>query len=65
MVALWLSAWFMAALVDTLGSSPAVAGFSLFSFLSQQAGLQLNVRICNNNNNNNNNNKNNVCTRRV
>ena len=25
---------------DTLGSSPAVAGFLLFSFLSQQAGFQ-------------------------
>ena len=44
----FVAQWFMAALVRHPGfeSRTAVAGFSLFSFLSQQAGFQLNVRIC-------------------
>ena len=45
MVASWLGGlWRL--LSDTLGSSPAVAGFSLFSFLSQQAEFQLTFVIC-------------------
>ena len=38
----FVAQWFMAAIQsDTLGLSPAVAGFSLFSFLSQQAEFHL------------------------
>ena len=39
----FVTQWFMMAFSQTpcMGLSPAVAGFSLFSFLSQQAKLQL------------------------
>ena len=44
MVASWLSGlWRLQS--DTLGSSPAVAIFSLFSFLSEQVELHLNLCI--------------------
>ena len=38
----FVAQWFMSALVpNTLGLSPAVASFSLFSFLSQQVEFHL------------------------
>ena len=44
-VASWLSGlWRLQS--DTLGSSPAVAGFSLFSFLPKQVEFHLNLHTC-------------------
>ena len=46
MVALWLSGlWRLQA--DTLGLSPAVAGFWLLSFLPEQVEFHLNIRTGN------------------
>ena len=45
MVASWLSGlWRLQS--DTLGSGPAVAGFSLFSFLLEQIEFHLNLHVC-------------------
>ena len=38
----FVAQWLWRLLSDTLGSSPAVAGFSLFSFLPEQVEFQLN-----------------------
>ena len=47
MVASWLSGlWRLQS--DTLGLSPAVAGFLLFSFLPKQVEFQLSLRIIHN-----------------
>ena len=41
-VASWLSTWLWRLQSDTLGSSPTVAGISLFSFLPEQVKFQRN-----------------------
>ena len=41
----FVAQWFWRLQSDTLGSSPAVADFSLFSFLPEQVEFRLNFRM--------------------